>query len=153
MFELERRNLDLPLLIELRAFAQARERDPSTIFLDFLQHGVRWRFVNWTRTDCANCWYRVACGYSSMDWMSFRSVLREEIVNVIQRFANDFTRARIVVTSRVIGYKGESFRSAGFRHFMLQELDDEQIAVFPGQWHRDTYYFTRPPSPMKNTPA
>ena len=140
--ELERRNLDLPLLIELRAFAQARERDHINDFLDFLQrsplalcqldsNGLRELLVSG----------RVWVFFDGLDEV-FDPVLREEIVNVIQRFANDFTRARIVVTSRVIGYKGESFRSAGFRHFMLQELDHEQIAVFLGKWHRDTYYST-----------
>ncbi|MEI2771617.1 MAG: hypothetical protein V9G98_13065, partial [Candidatus Competibacter sp.] len=35
--ELERQHLDLPLLIELRAYAQARERDHINGFLDFWQ--------------------------------------------------------------------------------------------------------------------
>lgn len=46
------------------------------------------------------------------------------------------------MTSRVIGYKGESFRSADFRHFMLQELDNDQITTFLDRWHRDTYRST-----------
>ncbi len=140
--ELERRSLDLPLLIELRAYAQARERDHINGFLDFFQqsplalcqldsHGLRELLESG----------RVRVFFDGLD-EAFDPVLREEIVNIIQRFTNDFPRARIVITSRVIGYKGESFRSAGFRHFMLQELDDEQIAVFLDKWHRDTYRST-----------
>lgn len=140
--ELERRNLDLPLLIELRAYAQARERDHINDFLDFLQrsplalcqldsHGLR------ELLESGRAWVF----FDGLDEV-FDPVLREEIVNVIQRFANDFPRTRIVVTSRVIGYKGESFRSAGFRHFMLQELDDEQIATFLDKWHCDIYRST-----------
>lgn len=140
--ELERQRLDLPLLIELRAYAQARERDHINDFLDFLQ-----------QSPLALCRLepnglgelleagRVQVFFDGLDEV-FDPALREEIANTIQRFASDFPRARIVVTSRVIGYKGESFRSAGFRHFMLQELDDEQVAGFLDKWHCDTYRST-----------
>ncbi|MEI2771619.1 MAG: HEAT repeat domain-containing protein [Candidatus Competibacter sp.] len=84
---------------------------------------------------------RVQVFFDGLDEV-FDPALREEVANVIRRFANDFPRVRIVVTSRVIGYKGESFRSADFRHFMLQELDDDQIATFLDRWHRNTYRST-----------
>lgn len=137
--ELERRRLDLPLLIELRAYAQARERDHINGFLDF-----------WQRSPLALCQLdsqglrelletgQVQVFFDGLDEV-FDPALREEVANMVQRFANDFPRVRIVITSRVIGYKGESFRSADFRHFMLQELDDDQITTFLERWHRDTY--------------
>ncbi|MDS4031327.1 MAG: HEAT repeat domain-containing protein [Candidatus Contendobacter sp.] len=137
--ELERRRLDLPLLIELRAYAQARERDHINGFLDF-----------WQRSPLALCQLdsqglrelletgRAQVFFDGLDEV-FDPASREEVANVIQHFANDFPRVRIVITSRVIGYKGESFRSADFRHFMLQELDDDQITTFLDKWHSDTY--------------
>ncbi|MCB1826314.1 MAG: HEAT repeat domain-containing protein [Candidatus Competibacteraceae bacterium] len=140
--ELERQRLDLPLLIELRAYAQARERDHINGFLDF-----------WQRSPLALCQLdsqglrellesgRVQVFFDGLDEV-FDPALREEVANVIQRFANDFPCVRIVVTSRVIGHKGESFRSADFHHFMLQELDDDQITTFLGRWYRDTYCST-----------
>ena len=140
--ELERQRLDLPLLIELRAYAQARERDHINGFLDF-----------WQRSPLALCQLdsqglrellesgRVQVFFDGLDEV-FDPTLREEVANVIHRFANDFPCVRIVVTSRVIGHKGESFRRADFRHFMLQELDDDQITTFLDRWHRDTYRST-----------
>jgi hypothetical protein len=140
--ELERQRLDLPLLIELRAYAQARERDHINGFLDF-----------WQRSPLALCQLdsrglrelleagQAQVFFDGLDEV-FDSALREEVANVIQRFANDFPRVRVVVTSRVIDYKGESFRSADFRHFMLQELEDDQITTFLDRWHRDTYRST-----------
>ncbi len=140
--ELERQRLDVPLLIELRAYAQTRERDHINGFLDF-----------WQQSPLALCqldsqglreWLesgRVQVFFDGLDEV-FDPALREEVANMIHRFANDFPRVRIVVTSRVFGYKGENFRSTGFRHFMLQELDDGQITTFLDRWHRDTYRST-----------
>ncbi len=131
--------LDLPLLVELRAFAQTRQGSQVRDILDFIQEGQGipcrldgGELKRWLEAG------RVIVFFDGLDEV-FDPSLREAVVNAIQRFANDFPRARLVVTSRVIGYKGESFRSAGFHHFMLQELDDEQIATFLDKWHRDTY--------------
>ncbi len=131
--------LDLPLLVELRTFAQARQGSQVGYILDFIQEGQGipcrldgGELKRWLKAG------QVMVFFDGLDEV-FDPTLREAVVNAIQRFANDFPRARLVVTSRVIGYKGESFRSAGFRHFMLQELDDEQIATFLDKWRRDTY--------------
>lgn len=133
-------NLDLPLLIELRLYAQARQRhDGIHSFLEFLhrdpgalchldQHLLRQRLETG----------RVRVFFDGLDEI-FEPALREEIITSIHAFSNDFPRARLVVTSRPIGYKGEALRHAGFRHFMLQELDDEQIGSFLTKWYTDTY--------------
>ena len=51
----------------------------------------------------------------------------------------EYPRARIVVTSRIIGYQHQAWRDESFRHFMLQELDEAQIADFLARWHRGAY--------------
>jgi predicted NACHT family NTPase len=43
------------------------------------------------------------------------------------------------VTSRIIGYKPQRLRDAEFRHFMLQDLEPEQIQDFLYRWHELTF--------------
>jgi predicted NACHT family NTPase len=43
------------------------------------------------------------------------------------------------VTSRIIGYKPQRLRDAEFRHFMLQDLESEQIQDFIYRWHELTF--------------
>jgi predicted NACHT family NTPase len=69
----------------------------------------------------------------------FDPVIREIVTEEILRFSRDFPRVRIVVTSSPIGYKGEEFRNAGFRHFVLQKLEDKQITEFLKKWYYNTY--------------
>jgi len=64
---------------------------------------------------------------------------RKEVSADIARFANDYPTARLIVTSRVIGYKAQTLRDAGFRHFMLQDLDYRQIQEFLHRWHTLAY--------------
>jgi len=64
---------------------------------------------------------------------------RELVVNDIHRFSNDHKNVRIVLTSRVVGYQPHRLRNAEFRHFMLQDLDKDQIATFLTRWHEITF--------------
>jgi predicted NACHT family NTPase len=135
----QRADLDLPLLVELRAYALARERGQTADFLQFIEHGhgIPCRLDGAALRAGLEAG-RVRVFFDGLDEV-FDPALREQVVNAIQLFASDFPRARIIITSRVIGYKGESLRGAEFRHFMLQELDDDQIATFLTKWHADTY--------------
>ncbi len=69
----------------------------------------------------------------------FNPVQRERVVNDIHRFSNDYGHLRIVVTSRVVGYQAQRLRNAEFRHFMLQDLDAQQIDDFLKRWHEVTF--------------
>jgi len=69
----------------------------------------------------------------------FDPVERERVVNDIHRFSNDYKHVRIVVTSRVVGYQPHRLRNADFRHFMLQDLDEDQIGNFLDKWHDVTF--------------
>ena len=64
---------------------------------------------------------------------------REQVVNDIHRFSNLYKNVRMVVTSRVVGYQPHRLRNAEFRHFMLQDLDDDQIGTFLDRWHEVTF--------------
>ncbi|MFI6035349.1 NACHT domain-containing protein [Streptomyces sp. NPDC051315] len=65
----------------------------------------------------------------------FDPKIRQLASEQIAAFAARWPSARIVVTSRVIGYKRHVFDSAGFTHYMLQDLDGEQIAAFTDRWY------------------
>ncbi len=69
----------------------------------------------------------------------FDPVKREEIITDIHRFTNDYKNVRVIVTSRVIGYQQQKLRDAEFDHFMLQDLEDEQVEDFIQRWHDFTY--------------
>jgi predicted NACHT family NTPase len=64
---------------------------------------------------------------------------REDVITDIIRFTNDYPNVRVIVTSRVIGYKPQRLRDAEFRHFMLQDLEPEQIREFINRWHDLTF--------------
>ena len=69
----------------------------------------------------------------------FDVVTRNEVINDIHRFSGQFPHLPIVVTSRVVGYQSQRLRDAEFRHFMLQDLDADQIAAFIERWHEETF--------------
>jgi predicted NACHT family NTPase len=55
---------------------------------------------------------------------------RNDALNDIHRFSNDYPDTPVIVTSRIIGYQQRRLSDAGFRHFMLQDLEDAQITEF-----------------------
>lgn len=128
----------IPFLIELGAFARTKGERIRDLF-DFCANSdqAAWPIA---RDELQRL---LAAGQASLLFDGLDEVfdpgLRGEVVHSIVRLGQDYPLARILVTSRVIGYKGEAFRHADFRHFMLQDLDQEQIAEFLENWHRDTY--------------
>jgi predicted NACHT family NTPase len=69
----------------------------------------------------------------------FDPALRDEVVTDIHRFSNDYAQVQVIITSRWLGYKAQRLRDAGFRHFMLQDLEIEQIEDFIERWHELTF--------------
>ncbi|MFJ9180467.1 NACHT domain-containing protein [Streptomyces sp. NPDC102360] len=65
----------------------------------------------------------------------FDPKVRQAASEQIAAFAARWPEARIVVTSRAIGYKRHVFDGADFTHYMLQDLDREQIATFTERWY------------------
>ncbi|GEM_PF-1239302 len=136
-FDLQRE--PLPLLIELREYARLRHEGEVEGFFDYLHSGasVRWhldkvQLVAWLKSNPN------LVLFDGLDEI-FDPGLRREVSTAIHRLADEFPRARIVVTSRIIGFQHQSWRDEGFRHFMLQELDDAQIGNFLTRWHLAAY--------------
>ena len=127
----------LPLLVELRTYADSRWR--SSTFLDLLDHLHATEGIGLPK-DMAETLLResgqVVVIFDGLDEL-FDPQLRETVARQIAGFAAQYPRVRIVVTSRVIGYKREVLDVAGFSHHMLQDLDLVQIESFVRKWYEN----------------
>ncbi len=131
--------LPIPLLIELRTYIRNRESNLCRNFLEFLHQG--------TGIIChlnqQQLHERLKAGnavvmFDGLDEV-FEPGKREDVITDIHRFTNDYPQVRAIVTSRVIGYKPQRLKDAGFSHFMLQDLEQYQIDDFIHRWHELTF--------------
>ncbi|MCW5201606.1 NACHT domain-containing protein [Desulfobulbus sp. US4] len=128
----------LPLLIELRDYNQW-DCPNGKGFVSYLHHARTWHRLNQQTLDALlKIPGRVVLLLDGLDEI-FDDKEREQAINDIHRFSNDYPDTRIILTSRVVGYKAQRLRGAGFQDFMLQDLDEEQIAQFLTLWHETTF--------------
>lgn len=129
----------LPLLVELREYARLRQEGTARDFLGYLHDGasVRWHFDH-TQLDA---WLKTNPSLILFDGLDeiFDPTLRRETSTAIHRFADEYPLARVIVTSRITGYQHQTWRDENFRHFMLLELEETEVADFVARWHRATY--------------
>ena len=129
----------VPVLIELEEYARNRREGTASDFLEFLHKGTGIP----ARLDQHAIAERLTSGSASLVFDGLDEVfdpeLRRAVITDIARFANDYPRAHFAVTSRVIGYKPQALRDAGFEHFMLQDLSAKQIDEFLVRWHAAAY--------------
>jgi hypothetical protein len=127
----------LPLLIELRAYAA----DPTETFLHLLDRRHTQDGLGLPR-DVLEKHLRgggpALVVFDGLDEI-FDARAREEVTSRITGFAARYPSARVLVTSRVFGYRRAPFDAAGFTHHMLQDLDDRQVAAFAERWYRTAY--------------
>lgn len=121
----EKEEARLPLLIELRDYALRRHKGEVRSFLDYLHHAQSLRCH--LEAKSVDHWLRHHPGRVFFDGLDeiFAADLRQEVQTAIARFADDYPSTQIIGTSRVIGFKHQSWHAEGFRQFMLQELDDD----------------------------
>lgn len=127
-----------PLLVELRTYAREKQMGRCHDILTFLHGGnITCRLDQQQLHDKLKAGQAIAL-FDGIDEV-FDPVLREEVVTDIHRFTNDYPQVRVIATSRWLGYKVQKLRDAGFQHFMLQDLEDEQIEDFIQRWHDLTF--------------
>jgi predicted NACHT family NTPase len=130
--------LPIPLLIELRTYNRDRTSGKCKDFLEFFHKGSLICHLNQhqlhERLKAGKVWVL----FDGLDEV-FDPVQREEVITEIHRFTNNYPKVRAIVTSRVIGYKPQRLRDAEFRHFLLQDLDSEQVRDFIYRWHELTF--------------
>ncbi|MBD1888652.1 HEAT repeat domain-containing protein [Coleofasciculus sp. FACHB-SPT9] len=129
----------IPLLIELRTYIRNRDSGECKDFLEFFHkgRGIVCRLNQHELHELLKGG-KVLVMFDGLDEV-FDPGKREEIITDIHRFTNDYPKVRVIVTSRIIGYKPQRLRDAQFRHFMLQDLETEQIEDFIYRWHELTF--------------
>ena len=129
----------IPLLIELRTYLRNRDAGQCKNFLKFFHdssgivcHLNQHQLVEQLKAGNA------LVMFDGLDEV-FDPGKREDVITDIHRFTNDYPDVRVIVTSRVIGYKPQRLRDAQFYHFMLQDLEADQIQDFITRWHDLTF--------------
>ncbi|MCF4969036.1 NTPase [Nostoc sp. CMAA1605] len=125
----------IPLLIELRTYIRRRENNECHNFLEFFHKcsGI----VHHLNQNKLHEQLKAGNALVMFDGLDevFDIGKRDDVITDIHRFTNEYPDVRVIVTSRVIGYKPQRLRDAEFRHFMLQDLELEQIQDFVHRWH------------------
>lgn len=127
----------LPLLIELRSYAGLCADAKCNSFLEFLEY--LGKTEGWALTQSALHNHlkndgRAVVIFDGLDEI-FDPEQRERITHQIVGFCGDYPKARVIVTSRVIGYRRKILTDAGFTHFTLQDLDEKQVEMFVSRWY------------------
>jgi GTPase SAR1 family protein len=121
----------LPLLIELREYAIAQVNN----FLEFLHcgRGVDWQFDRQQLHQYLQE-YPTIIMFDGLDEV-FDRATQAIIIDDIIRFAQQYPKAQILITSRIIGYNPDRLQQANFRHFTIQPLDTYEIHEFIDRWY------------------
>jgi hypothetical protein len=129
----------LPLLVEIKDFL-ARRRPECETFVEYLHLLGEVEGYHLEQTEVDECLRQEATLvlFDGLDEV-FDAGDRERISHQVAGFAATYPRARVVVTSRPVGYQDGPLRGAGFRHFALQELSKEQIEFFVRRWYDLTF--------------
>jgi predicted NACHT family NTPase/HEAT repeat protein len=128
----------LPLLLELRTYARDKKEGRCKDIVSFIHEGNITCRLNQQELHAKLKKGDVVALFDGIDEV-FDPELREVVVTDIHRFTNEYPLVRVVATSRWLGYKAQKLRDAEFQHFMLQDLDDEQIKDFLRRWHDLTF--------------
>ncbi|MGE3440923.1 MAG: NACHT domain-containing NTPase, partial [Blastocatellales bacterium] len=130
----ERYARPLPLLVELAAYDRW-ECPNGKGFVPYLQDAQTVHRLDQFRLD--RVLQRRGGAILLLDGLDeiFDPNRRKDALKDIHRFSNEYPATRVIVTSRVIGYDQRQLADAGFRHFMLQDLDEAQIAEFLDRWY------------------
>ena len=125
-----------PVLVELRDYALSRQRYET--FAEYLTFRARsdGLGISGELFDLhLRSGGRVVVILDGLDEL-FDPRERESVSRQIAGFASAYPSARVLVTSRVIGYRPRILREAGFRHYTIQDLDPKQIDGFLASWYR-----------------
>ncbi len=129
----------LPLIVELREFSRVLSADPWDAFARYWQQrhaeGTGLPPDELARHLLADG--RAVVFFDGLDEV-FEPELRDRVERHIVGFADTHPRARVVVTSRPVGYQGDNLRAAGFAKAKIQDLDKEQIREFVTRWYQVT---------------
>ncbi|MEG4149254.1 HEAT repeat domain-containing protein [Microcoleus sp. Pol12B5] len=132
-------SLPIPLLIELRTYIRSGESGHCKNFLEFFHQspGSICHLNQHQLQEQLKAGDAVVM-FDGLDEI-FDPGKREDVITAIHRFTNEYPGVRVIVTSRIIGYKPQRLQDAEFHHFILQDLNAEQIQDFVRRWHELTF--------------
>lgn len=135
----ENEALPLPLLIELKEYDRW-DCPNGKSFVRYLHDAQAWHRLDQLKLDerLRAAKQPTVLLLDGLDEV-FDLTRRSNIVNDIHYFSNQYPQVRVIVTSRVIGYKPQRLADAEFRHFILQDLDEAQINDFLDRRHDTTF--------------
>lgn len=125
-----------PILIELRDYAlKCDDYETFSSYLDYRKRtdglGIEESTVEtYLREDG-----RALVVFDGLDEI-FEPRLRETVSRRIAGFAAQFPAARVIVTSRVVGYRPRVFRGASFVQYTVQDLDTNKVDIFLRRWYQ-----------------
>jgi hypothetical protein len=125
----------VPLLVELRAYADLRGEFRT--FLEYLDHLHEIEGLGLPAADLEELLRgdgRAVVIFDGLDEV-FDPRDRDAIGRQIAAFGARYPQARVVVTSRPIGYGRHAFTAAGFAHVTLQDLTEPEIGQFVRRWY------------------
>ncbi|MCP2248281.1 DUF4062 domain-containing protein [Lentzea aerocolonigenes] len=127
------RNLPLVLLIELREYVLVRSPD----FLSYLGASI-WERFN-IRVGQAQLADALDCGavvfFDGLDEI-FDPAARSRVIDQFCAFTSRFPNARVVVSSRIVGYDESELGLSGFQHYTLLDFGLKEIREFVPRWYR-----------------
>ncbi|GAB2811363.1 hypothetical protein GCM10022221_06030 [Actinocorallia aurea] len=135
----------LPLLVELRAYADPRYRGRT--FLDLIDEMERTQHLGLPKRvleEFLSTDGRALVVFDGLDEI-FDPAVRTDVTKEIEGFAARHPAVKVVVTSRVMGYRRALLDAAGFTTSMLQDFTADQIAAFTGAWFERSH----PEDPVK----
>ena len=127
----------LPFLIDLKAYTALRGQKRCETFFEYFD-------IRAKEEDCPASGDAVkryledeqpaTVMFDGIDEI-FDPIEQETITRQIIAVSDAYPTSRIIVTSRIIGYRRALLTQAGFRHYTLQDLDADQVKAFVSQWY------------------
>ena len=130
----------LPFLIDLKAYTALRGQKRCETFFeyfDILAKDEGCPAAGATLKHYLDDQEPAAVMFDGIDEI-FDPAEQEAITRQIIALADAYPAVRIIVTSRIIGYRRTLLTQAGFRHYTLQDLDAKQVKEFVSRWYAIT---------------
>ncbi len=130
----------LPLLVELREYVGRLATGGCEGFPEFLHFlgKTEGYHLNHVELKAQLAERPALVVFDGLDEV-FDPAQRAQVAEQIIGFAHNYEKARVIVTSRVVGYRGAALRDAGFTERTIAELDDGQIRTFVTGWYALLY--------------
>ena len=127
----------IPFLIELRQYVLRKAAD----FIDYIVEHSREFYGTHISGDSVRSLLRedgrALVLFDGLDEV-FDPAERLAVIRRFDTFACEYPKARIIVTSRIVGYEATDLGLAGFIHYTLLDFTVKQIREFIPKWY--TYY-------------